>query len=382
MVENKLKKVIFVLPSMGGGGAEKVCLNILQNIDREKFVSYLVLFEKKGKYLEDVPEDVKIFDLKKKSRFDFFKLIYRLAYKVYPEVKPDIVISFLSYTNFINIFARSISFFIKPGVIVSEHSHTSLSLKFGRLRKIKLIIVKKFYPQANKIIVVSKGIKADLIENFNIDTKKIKVIYNGINLEEIEKLSREPVTDKFFNDDIPVIVACGRLTPQKNYSLLLNAFYRVTRLINAKLLILGEGEEENRLIELTDTLGIKDKVFFLGFHKNPFRYIARSNVFALSSDCEGFAIVITEAMVCGVPVVSTDCPSGPGEIITDGVNGLLVPVGDILKMSDAILKLLTDKKLAKSIGEAGRRRAEDFNVDKMVKEYEKCFLELLQEQRL
>ena len=370
---NERKKILFVMISLGGGGAERVSLNILKYINREKFIPSLVLFEKKGVYLDQIPEDVAVYDLKKRSRFDFFKLIFRLAYRIYPKVKPDIVVSFLSYANFISIFSRVFSFSIKPSIVVSEHSSTSISLRLNRLKRINMLLLKNIYPLTDKIIVVSKGIKKDLIQNFNISDKKIKLIYNAINLPEIEKLSKESVTTELFNDDIPIVIACGRLTYEKNFPLLLNSFSKVLKKHNAKLLILGEGEEKGKLVKLSCILEIDDKVFFLGFQKNPFKYMAKSDVFVLSSIYEGFGNVIVEAMACGIPVISTDCPSGPGEIITDGVNGFLVPVGDILAMSDVILKLLKDEKLRKDIAAAGKIRAGDFLVEKMVSEYESVF---------
>lgn len=373
MSKNERKKIIFVMPSLGGGGAERVCLNILKYINRERFITSVVLFEKKGVYLNQIPEDVAVYDLNKRNRFDFLKLIFKLTYRIYPIVKPDIVVSFLNYANFINILSKVVSFFVKPSIVISERNYTSISLKFRRLKRIKTVLVKNIYPWADKIIVISKGIKKDLIQNFKIPIKKIKVIYNAINFSEIEKLSRESVAIKLFTDDIPVIVACGRLTYQKNFSLLLNAFSKVIKKHNAKLLILGEGEEKDKLIKLSHKLKIDDKVFFLGFQKNPFKYMAKADVFILSSLYEGFGNVLVEAMACGTPIVSTCCPSGPPEIITDEVNGLLVPVGDVDAMAKAIFRLLKDETLRKHLVEAGKNRAKDFRVEKMVAEYENVF---------
>jgi glycosyltransferase involved in cell wall biosynthesis len=172
---------------------------------------------------------------------------------------------------------------------------------------------------------------------------------------------------------LPVIVACGRLTAQKNHPLLLNSMALVLKQTDARLLILGKGEKKDELEKLTQSLGIEKKVFFLGFKKNHHKYIARSSIFVLSSDWEGFSSVIMEAMACGVSVISTRCPSGPDEIITDGVNGLLVPVGDADAMAGAILRLLKDETLRKKLADAGRSRSEDFRVEKMVAGYEKVF---------
>jgi len=377
MNNEKRKNILFVVPSLGGGGAEKVCLNIIKYINREKFIPSLVLFEKRGVYLDEIPEDVVLYDLKKRSRFDFFKLVYRLAYVVYPKVKPDVVISFLSYANFVNILTRAFSLSIKPNIVISERTYSSISLKYTKLKMIKLIFMKKVYPWADRIVTVSSGINKDLTKSFNISSEKIKLISNGVDLAEIEKFSMEPVTNKFFNDKIPVIISCGRLVRSKNYPILLSALYKVLRKHDAKLLILGEGIEKDNLIKLSNRLGLANRVFFLGFRKNPFKYIAKADVFVLSSIYEGYPNVLIEAMACGTAVISTCCPSGPEEIITDGVNGLLVPVGDADAMSKAILELLKDKKFSEGTAEAGKIKSKDFKLDKMILEYEDVFSDVI-----
>jgi len=373
MLKDRRRKILFVIPSLAGGGAEKVLLNLLKYLDRKKFKLCLALFEYKGEYLNQLPEDVVVCDLKKRSRFDFFKLIFLLAYKVYPKVRPDIVVSFLEYTNLVAILSRKFSW-LKPYIIISECSHFTISVKYKRMRKLRTLLMRKFYPYASKIVSVSKGVANDLIINYGISREKIQVIYNSIDLQHIKRLIKESDFSEF-NDKLPTIIACGRLVRAKNYSLLLRSFARVQNQIDARLLILGQGEERLSLEQLSNRLGIQDRVKFLGFQKNPFKYIACADIFVLSSDWEGFGNVIIEAMVCGVPVISTRT-SGPDEIITDGVNGLLVPVGDVNAMAEVILKLLKDESLRRHLIEAGRKRAEDFRVEKMVAEYERVFGEV------
>jgi glycosyltransferase involved in cell wall biosynthesis len=213
----------------------------------------------------------------------------------------------------------------------------------------------------------------DLSASFSIKKEKCRVIYNPVNLQKIAILSMEAVDHPWLNDEIPVIAACGRLTVQKNYFLLLRTLRLVLKEIHVRLIILGEGDERQMLESYTEELGIQSNVAFLGFQSNPFKYIAHSTVFVLSSSWEGFSLVLVEAMACGVPVISTDCPSGPNEIITDGVNGILVPVSDEKALSDAILRLIRDEALRKQLAENGRKRAEDFRIEKIIKEYEGLF---------
>jgi glycosyltransferase involved in cell wall biosynthesis len=367
------KKILFVITSLGGGGAEKVFLNILKYLDREKFIPYLVVFSYKGEYLSMVPQDIIIYDLNKKNRFDLFKLIILLAFRIYPKIKPDIVISFQVYANLVVLIARKLSS-IKPFIIISERNHTLLAQKDLRMQKIKRMLVKMMYSQADKVIALSKGVAINLLKFFKVPKDKIHVIYNGTDIAFIKCAIKEPVNDiAWIGDDTPIIITCARLTYQKNYPLLLDAFAIMQKQIDSKLLILGQGEDRVSVEELARRLGIQEKVIFLGFQKNPYKYMAASDIFVLSSLWEGFGNVVIEAMVCGVPVISTRC-RGPEEIITNGRNGILVPGEHPEAMAGAIIRLLKDKRLAEHLIREGHKRIEDFRVEKMIAEYEKVIL--------
>jgi glycosyltransferase involved in cell wall biosynthesis len=370
-LEIKQRRIIFIISSLTGGGAEKVILNILKYLDRKKYNISLILFEYKGEYLRQIPSDVKVYDLRKKNRFSLFKIIFLLAYNIYPKLKPDIIVSFLEYTNILTIISRKFSW-IKPAIVISERNYASISLKYKKMSRLRSILVKRFYPQADKIVAVSKLVAQDLIKNYGINNEKVKVIYNGVPLKYINSLATKKNIPEV-NKNIFTIIACGRLTRQKNYPLLLESFSKVVKSINANLLILGKGEDYYSLDRLSYNLRIKNNIKFLGFKNNPYKYIANSDLFILSSDWEGFPNVILEAMVCGVPVISTQCSAGPDEIITNKKDGLLVPVNDVDAMTEAIFKLFRDKKLRKSLGKAGRKRVEEFRLEKMIAEYEEVF---------
>lgn len=364
------KKILFVITSLAGGGAEKVFLNILKYLDREKFIPYLAVFSHKGEYLPEVPQDIIVYDLKKKNRFDFFKLIILLAFKIYPKIKPDIVVSFLIYTNLIVLIARKLSL-IKPFIIISERNYPSWVQKNLRMPGIRRMLIGRIYSNADKIIALSKGVAKNLHSYFKVPKQNIQVIHNGIDLALIRSAVREPARDiAWIRDGTPAIIACGRLIYQKNYPLLLEAFAMTQKQVDSKLLVLGQGEDRVSLEELTRRLGIQEKVFFLGFQKNPYKYMAASDIFVLSSLWEGFANVVIEAMACGVPVISTRC-LGPEEIINDGINGILVPGESPEALAGAIIRLINDKRLTKRLIRGGYERAEDFRVEKMIVEYEK-----------
>jgi len=373
MVRYRRKKILFVIPSLAGGGAEKVLIYLLQYLNRDSFCPILVVFNEKNAYANQIPKDVVRLNLKKKSPLDFFRLIIQLSQIIRRE-QPGFIVSFLTYANYLTLVANSCVHHKIP-VILTEHNTLSRSLTDERLGCIKKRIIKRFYPKAERIIAVSQGVKEDLISRYFLFPNKISVIYNSIDGERISDLTREKVDHPWFNHKIPLIVSAGRLAAQKNYPLLFKAIAKLKDETNVRLMILGDGEDRSMLEIIAGRLGISERVHFMGFQSNPYKYMARGTIFVLSSSWEGFGIVIIEAMACGIPVISTNCSSGPDEIITNGINGLLVPVHNIDTMAQAISKLLKDEPLRKKLAEAGKKRAEDFRVEKMVRKYEKVFEE-------
>ncbi|RKX94400.1 MAG: glycosyltransferase [Spirochaetes bacterium] len=367
-----MKKILFVLPSLCGGGTEKVVLNLLNYLNRKKFALYLALFEYKGIYLVDLPENIVVYNLNKKNKFDFLKLVFSLAYRVFPDVKPDVVISFLLYTNLVVLLAKLLSY-TKPKVIINERVSINSELKVQKFWKVKKLLMQSLYRYADRIIAVSKGSAQKLAELLGLPYGKINVIYNGIAYPiEQNAGSGESLVLKNIGR-VPIIVSCGRLTWQKNHELLIKAVYIVLKKMDIRVLILGEGPEEANLRKSVCRLGMEDKVLFLGFQKDIYKYIKIADVFVLPSRYEGFPNVILEAMACGVPVISTNCPDGPNEIIVDGVNGMLVPPDDVNAMAQAIIQLLNDENLRERFRMEGWKCIRHFGIDKMVAEYEKVF---------
>jgi glycosyltransferase involved in cell wall biosynthesis len=362
------KRILFVIPSLAGGGAEKVLLNILKYLDRKQFIPYLAVFDYKGEYLKDVPEDIVVFDMKKRNRFGFFKLVLVMAFTILPGIKPDAVVSFLVYANLVAVIAKIISP-VKPQVLINERNYTLKAERNIRTIRIKEILIRKIYPRADRIITVSSGILSDLNKKYMIPEKKLQVIYNGVDINMIRGTKEDEITDiDWFIDDTPIISACGRLIYQKNYPLLLKAFALAQTLIDMKLLILGQGKDKNMLKGLVDKMGIKKKVLFMGFQKNPYKYIKASKIFILSSRWEGFPNVILEAMACGVPVISTRYP-GVQEVIDDGADGIIVPSRNPDMMAEKIVRLFKDKKLSEGLVNRGYQKLQDFRVDKMVERF-------------
>jgi len=365
---------MFVVPTLSAGGAERVVLYLLEHIDRRRFSPIkLILFERKGQFLNKVPEDVEVMSLKKGFyRYGLQWLIFVPLTEILNKERPDVVISFMWYPNLIVSLARLLSRG-KGKIIISER--VSLSFSFGFVGDLlRTLGIRLFYRKADTIIVNSRGMMHELKERFHLAEEKIKVIYNPVDTKRIEELGKEEVNHPWFKENIPIIIAMGRLTAQKGFNYLIDALRVLVDMgVNCRLCIMGEGEDKERLHNQTVRLDIHERVAFLGFQKNPYKSLARSSVFVLSSLHEGFPNALLEAMALGVPSVATMCPTGPDELITDGVDGLLVPPADAEALAEAIERLIRNEDLRKKLGSSAKKRAEEFEANKIVKEYERVF---------
>ncbi len=387
---NRKIKLLFFHDNLEGGGGEKVIVTLLNHLDRNKFNPSLVLTEKKGVFLDKVRKDVKISSLMKNNilrderfltrGFRYLQRVYNVC-KIINSEKPDIVMSISNTLGPMTIFAKL--FARKTKVIIGVQNHVTLGLEESPDIKDKFFLKRVIptllyigYRMADKAICASKGVGEDVNKNFGMPKDKIIVIYNPLDIDEINKLKNEKIYEDWFKNNNLKIISVGRLHHQKGYRYLLNAFKLVRENgIGADLIILGEGIEKVNLKNLVKNLGLEDYVIFGGFKENPYKYMKNSDIFVLSSIWEGFGIVVAEAMACDVPVVATRCPSGPDEIVTNNVNGILVPVKDEKALADAIINLLKDKNKTKRLVKEGIKRADNFKVKKIVERYEKVFTE-------
>jgi len=198
-------------------------------------------------------------------------------------------------------------------------------------------LVKRFYPWADYVIGISRGVADDLSQTAGLPRDRIKILYNPVVTPELREKARAPLNHPWFETgQPPVVLAVGRLTKQKDFPTLIRAFAQVRQTRPARLLILGEGPDRPALEALVHKLSLEGDVAMPGFVENPYAYMSRVSLYVLSSRWEGLPTVLIEALSCGLPIIATDCPSGPREILANGLYGSLVPVEDVTALAQAI----------------------------------------------
>jgi glycosyltransferase involved in cell wall biosynthesis len=332
------ERIALFLPSLRGGGAERVFLDLAHGLIVRGYEVDLVLVKAEGPYLREAPPAVHIVDLGARRTFtSLLSLAHYLRQK-----RPAALLSTLEHANVVALMANILAG--APGrVVVREANTTSQEMRRSQAWNTRVLawLMAYCYPKAHKVIAVSEGVAADLETTFKLPRERIQVILNPVITPRMLERAREPLSHPWFaSGQPPVILGIGRLAAQKDFSTLLRAFAEVRRQKPARLMILGEGEGREALEALSEELGVSQDVSLPGFVENPFAYIARAAVFALSSAWEGLPNVLIQALALGAPVVSTDCPSGPAEILAGGKYGALVPVGDVSAMSKALLHAL------------------------------------------
>jgi len=376
-------RLLIFINTLQSGGAERVVSLLLGHL-KDDFEIHLGLYCNIVDYA--IPSEIKILNLQqplKESRLLRLIKLPFLSYKVYRYcVENDIKISvaFLYRPCYINALMKSLWGY-KGKVIMCERTHqtTMLQSQSKIYRWFSKFMVMFSYKRADLVLANSYAMQTDLIENFKIKTP-VRVIYNPVDLNFI-RTHKDEVPDFVFNKEIFHFVNVGGFRKEKNHLLLLQAFF-ILKNLPCKLVIVGGGVMEEELKQKVSDLGLMDKVIFCGFEQNPFKYVSRCECFVLSSDVEGFPNVLIEALACGKPVISTDCSSGPRELLapaTDlhhrainnyeiGEYGILTPVNDIAALAAAMKKMYEDSALRKQFSEKAAGRAQQFDVDE-IKEY-------------
>jgi len=360
--------IALFLPNLGGGGAERVFTNLANAFAEKGMVVDFVLGKAEGPNLSQIDRRINLVDLGTNSVYGWIRPMKHYL----KERHPELILSGLHHANLIALYANMLSG-TKTRIIVSVHGTMSHDIGKSRKKLAKAIplLVRVFYPKADKIICVSNGVAQELINKYHLPKSKIQVIYNPVVTQDMFKKAEEPLDHPWFQPgQPPVILGVGRLTAAKDFETLIKAFALVRNKTETRLMILGEGPERAKLEQFVKQLGLENDVSMPGFVDNPYKYMKRSSVFVLSSRWEGLPTVLVEALALGLPVVSTDCPSGPAEILENGKWGRLVPVGDPKALADAILVAMNDER------GKGVERAKEFSLDKIVDQYVALIKEL------
>lgn len=354
-------RVALFTGSMRGGGAERAMLTLATAFAERGVNVDLVLVKAEGEYLDMVPDGVRVVDLDSDRTYVAIPKFLRYVWRE----RPAALLSTLLTTDLAALIARVI-FGRRLRLVVRQatsFSETFASVPFKT--RLFMRLVRLLMPAADAIVAVSEGAASDLRAWVPRAAGKIVTIHNPVVGPGLAEQAAEAVEHPWFGGGEPVVLAAGRMSAEKDYPTLLRAFAEVARSRPARLVILGQGPERESLLELAARLGIGDRLDLPGFDVNPFRYMARASVFVLSSRFEGFPNVLAQAMACGAPVVSTDCRSGPSEMLEDGKWGRLAPVGDWRAMAGAIEATLDDPMPA----EALRARASVYSVEASVEGY-------------
>jgi len=376
-------KVVFLINSLCEGGAERVVLSLSKKFSEENHPVTILTLTKNNFY--PIPKGVEVVYLSKMddALSSVIKMLYipYHAWRLKQYVKDrgiKVVQSSLFRANFVNILSGILG--ATQRIQVVNHSVVSRFFKEGLSGKINLSLIGYLYPKAETIITISKEMKSDFNRHFFVGENE-KVIYNPYDVEAVLQGAKEEIEDFIFMEDKRYLIVVGRLIPLKRFEDTLQLLSRLES--ESELIVLGDGEERENLKALAETLSIASRVHFLGQVENPFKYIKRSDIFILSSRVEGFPSVLIEAMLCETVVISSDCLSGPREILAPSSDsskrlssgrervdfGILYGVGDINALVESVWDIFTHKDLYLGYQKSAFRRAKEFSLEVISSQY-------------
>ncbi|MCS6924915.1 MAG: glycosyltransferase [Candidatus Binatia bacterium] len=392
MCEQCSTHLALFLPSLAGGGVARATLHLAEAFVRRGYRVDLVLCRKTGPYVGYIPSGVGVVTLSRgwQGRLWALSADYTacgalllpilLPYKSQQTVpylpalvrylqreRPTALLAAKTPANLAALWARRLAG-VPTRVVISERTTLSQEVRSTKKWRWRFIspVLRRVYPWADAIVAVSHGVADDLALVAHLPRDSIRTIYNPTVHPQITEKARAPLSHPWFAPGTPpVLLGVGRLEAQKDFPTLLRAFARVRAARPLRLLILGEGRKRRELETLAKTLGVAADVALPGFVDNPYAYMARAAVFVLSSAWEGLSNVLIEALACGCPVVSTDCPSGSAEVLAHGRYGPLVPVGDDAALARAIVAVLDTPPDRDTL----RARAACFSVERAVEQY-------------
>ncbi len=359
------KKIAVFIPSLSGGGAERAMIAFAEGAIELGYQVDLLIVKRQGPLLDAIPQNVNLIDLKcSRTLTSVFKLARYLR-----KQKPLALFSTIPHANLAALFARMLAGLDIP-VILRESNSPVSEAKRSRARRIVHSLVPYFYPYAKGVIAVSNGVEAELRQmHKNNPALNVKVLPTPVVTASMLKDAEENISHPWFDQTVPLIVACGRLVPAKGFDVLLQAVSLIKKKKDVHLIILGEGSSRSELENLQASLGLKDCVSMPGYFLNPFPYLKKADVFVLSSRFEGMPNVLLQALSFGTPIVSTDCESGPRECLENGRLGKLVPVDNIAELADAITETLDNVKSKSSANEINSQIKDRYSSVSAAKNY-------------
>lgn len=361
-------RVMFLVGSLSTGGAERFVSNIATNLDRRYFQPFIAVY--RGEFSYQVASDVPIKVLGKYKPWHNIKANRRLT-KWIDEVRPDVLLSAWSVPN---VFASE-------ALRRSEHRPFWIARvannPLAEERGLYGLWARASYRRADAYLAVCRGLGEVFEQRYPFTEGRVRVIYNSV---DVEKLNGSIPGRAPHPRSGPVgLVAVGRLHPQKRYDVMLRAVAKASTEVDIQLTVLGEGSERTALMALAESLGIRDRVSWLGFQDDPYRYLAAADIFLLTSDYEGLSNALLEAQALGLPAVVTDCSFGSAEVVADRSTGYVCPVGDSETIAERIVELAEDAVLRQRMSKAAKRRiADDFSLTHMVDSFQQFLWQSLQ----
>ncbi|MBT3890629.1 MAG: glycosyltransferase [Planctomycetaceae bacterium] len=343
MTTRKLRIANFI-PSLSGGGAERVVINLCASFPRDEVQPVLIAGSLTGPFVDNIAGDVEVVDLK----------CANIRHTIGPlrdyvrQANLDLLISHLSHANIAALWAMRKLHKRNQGLKLPEVAvveHMTMSAYRGAKWRDRFIrpLARRLYKSADRVVAVSNAAARDLEQQLRLPTSSVTTIYNPVVSAHIHDSRQEPLQHPFVEQrSEPLILAVGRLSAQKDYPTLIHAFAQLQPVAASRLAILGDGEERANIKALIDKLGLTERVCLVGFTDNPYQWMQRADLYVLSSRWEALPTVLIEAMACGCNFVSTDCPSGPAEILGERFAQRLTPCGDPIALATAIKQALDE----------------------------------------
>ena len=361
------KKIAFLNNNLDGGGEERIFTISANSLVDQGYQIDIVLCRARGVFLEKLSPEINVVNLSVQPRISALEIFKYIRHN-----QPDLIISTTDTLNWSAIIATILS---RTSTKVIARIPTTISMQIKTTyKKILLRIISTIiYPFADHIITVSYESEKDFLQFTHVRQDLVTTIYNPVIIPDVNKLAHRPPKHEWFDDgNPPVILGVGRLHHQKNFPNLIRAFKLVLEHQEARLLILGEGSERGNLEKLIGDLNLNAYVSMPGFELNPYTFMKNAAVFVLPSDVEGLPTVLIEALACGCQTVSTQCPSGPSEILEGGKHGYLVPVNNPQALAQSIVTVLDGERKPDNLDHLER-----FNAETVMKKHEKLISDLL-----